>query len=304
MNYYAFEYPFYIFLLLPILYCMYKCKEFIQPVVFVHLHFMSAKKSFFKYEWLVKISILVLLTISLCSPIIVDKLDPLNRFGKDIILALDASGSMNASGFSTDEELKNLSRFEITKKIADRFLQKRVSDNVGIVLYGDFAFIASPITYEKNILSQMLDYLTIGMAGQNTAIGEAIAMGVRAFEFSHAKSRVLILLTDGEQNSGAISPKAATNLAKKNNIKIYTIAIGKEDESDNSLLELIAKQSGGEFYRAANSAELEDIYSTIDKLESSSIKSKEYLKKEYYYFVFLLLACGLVYYLLLKETSR
>lgn len=307
MNYYTFEYPLLILLLIPILYCLYKCKENISPKFFVHLHFLSAKKNFYKLDWIIKVLIFVLLTIGMTSPIIVDKLSPHNRHGKDIVLAIDASGSMNASGYDEENEVsdgKRLSRFEITKLIATEFIKKRVSDNIGIVMYGDFAFIASPITYEKEIVVDMLSYLNQGMAGQNTAIGEAIAMGIRAFKYSRAKTKIIILLTDGEHNSGLVSPKDATKLANDKNIKIYTIAMGDEGDADEALLEQIAKDSSGEFFTATSAKELQGIYEKIDELESSSIKSKEYLQKEFYYQIALVLASLLLLLLLFREIRR
>jgi Ca-activated chloride channel family protein len=312
MNYYSFEYPYLIFLLIPIIYCLYRCKEHKKPIYFVHLQFLSAKKNFLKIEWIVKVLIFISLCIALASPIVVNKLNPHNRHGKDIVLAIDASGSMNSSGFVQENEGfedeisqgKRLSRFEITKIIASEFIQKRVSDNVGVVLYGDFAFIASPITYEKDIVTEMLGYLTQGMAGQNTAIGEAIAMGVRSFKHSKAKSKVIVLLSDGEHNSGSISPKDATKLALDAGIKIYTIAIGNEGEADEALLKQIAKDASGEFFSATSAKELKSVYDEIDKLESSKIKSREYLLKDYFYQSFLLLASGLLLFLLYREIRK
>ncbi len=307
MNIFSFEYPFIILFLAPILYCMYRCREQATPRFFVHLHFLSAKKSFLKLEWLLKIAVFVLLCFALASPIIVDKINPLNRDGKDIVLAIDASGSMNASGFDADAEIsegERLSRFEITQKIATKFIKERLEDNVGIVLYGDFAFIASPITYEKEIISDMLGYLTHGMAGQNTAIGEAVAMSVRAFKHSKAKSKIIILLTDGEHNSGEISPKDAANLAKNENIKIYTIGIGNKGEADEALLRQIAQDSGGEFFSATSVKELQEVYNKIDETESSKIKSQEYLLKDFYYWVALHFGFGILLYLLYGEARK
>jgi len=257
-----------------------------------------------KLEWIIKIIIFILLVVALSSPIVVDKSNPLNRFGKDIVVALDASGSMNASGFDKEDEFsegERLSRFALTKKIAKEFILKRQSDNVGVVLYGDFAFIASPITYEKEIVASMLEYLTQGMAGQNTAIGEALAMSVRAFEHSHAKSKVLVLLSDGEHNSGAISPKDALVLINKQNIRVYTIGIG---EADSALMQKIAKDSGGVYYSARNAKELQSVYDAIDELESSKISSKEYKLKDYYFQTILLLACGFLLFLLYRELRK
>ncbi|MEA1982090.1 MAG: VWA domain-containing protein [Campylobacterota bacterium] len=304
MNYYSFEYPYLILLLLPIIWCLYRCREYLKQRYFVHLQFLAAKKSLFKLEWIVKIIIFILLCIALASPIIVDKSNPLNRYGKDIVLALDASGSMNASGFDREDEYSDgqrLSRFELTKKIAKEFILKRQSDNVGVVLYGDFAFIASPITYEKEIVADMLEYLTQGMAGQNTAIGEAIAMGLRAFLHSHAKSRVMILLSDGEHNSGAVSVKDALGMAKEDGVRIYTIGIG---EADSALMEKIAKESGGVYYSAKNAKELESVYGAIDELESSKIDSKEYKLKDYYFQTPLLIGVAFLLFLLYRELRK
>ncbi len=278
-----------------------------KPIYFVHLQFLSPKRSFLKLEWIVKILIFIFLSIALASPIVIDKLNPYNRHGKDIVIAIDASGSMNSSGFDVDDEVsegRRVSRFEITKIIATKFISSRVSDNIGVVLYGDFAFIASPITYEKEIVTQMLSFLNQGMAGQNTAIGEAIAMSVRAFKHSRAKTKIVILMSDGEHNSGNISPKEAIKLANDSGIKIYTIAIGNRGEADEALLEKIAKESDGEFFSATSAKELKRVYSEIDSLESSKIKSREYILKEYFYQIFLLLALGLLLFLLYREVRR
>lgn len=307
MNYYSFEYSFLILLLIPILYCLYKCKEYTKQKYFVHLHLLSAKKNFLKIDRFLQMLIFVLLCIAIASPVVIDRSDQLNRNGKDIVLALDASGSMNSSGFDVENEVsegKRLSRFEITKKIASDFIKKRQNDNIGVVLYGDFAFIASPITYEKKILEDMIGYLTHGMAGQNTAIGEAIAMSVRAFRYSKARSKIVILLTDGEHNSGEISPKEATVLAKDKNIKIYTIGIGDKGEADEALLRRIAKESGGDFFSAYSAKELKQVYEKIDEAESSKIKSRDYLLKEYYYHLFLISAFLVLLYLIYKEGRR
>ena len=313
MNYYSFEYPYLILLLPPILYCLYRCKEFAQSKYFVHLHLLSAKKNFLKLEWILKIFFVISLVIALCSPIVIDKHDPLNRKGKDIVLAIDASGSMNSSGYAQsndfldlDESIasERLSRFEITKHIVSDFILRRDGDNIGVVLFGDFAFIASPITYEKDILKEMISYLNQGMAGQNTAIGEALAMGVRAFKHSKAKTKIIILLTDGEHNSGSISPKEAMELVENEGIKVYTIAVGNKEEADSGLLQKIAQQSGGEFFGASNAKELAEVYQKIDTLESFKIKSREFAQKEYYYQYFLLLACVFLLLLLFRGMRR
>ena len=275
-----FEYPYLFFLLLPLLYCLYRCKEKIEQRYFVHLSLFTTNTQLFRWEWLLKTAALLLLLTAIASPIVIDKTDPLNRKGIDIVLSLDGSGSMNASGF---DENSRESRFAITKKIAQDFVIKRYEDNVGVVMFGDFAFIASPVTYEKEIVSEMIGYLSHGMAGQNTAIGEGILMGLRALERSKAKSRVIVLLTDGEHNSGRISPKEAAELAKERGVKIYTIGIGNKGEFDGPLLERIAKDSGGRFFAAYNKEALQQAYDEIDAMEQSDIKSRDYQVKRFYF---------------------
>ncbi len=300
MNWLSFEYPLAVLLLVPLLYCLYKCKEQIKTRFFVHLHLMSPKKGWFRLEWLVKVLTLILLVAALASPIMIDREDPLNRHGIDMVLCIDGSGSMNASGF---EEESRRSRFEIVQEIAQAFVMQRIEDNVGVVLYGDFAFIASPVTYEKEIIAEMIGYLTHGMAGQNTAIGEGIVMSLRALQQSKAESKVIILLTDGEHNSGSISPKEATEIAKENGVKIYTIGMGEEGGFDAALLQEIAQQSNGSYFSAYNKEELEEVYEQIDALERSDIKSRAYLNKSYYAAVPLAVAILFMLYLLNRRVA-
>ena len=296
----SFEYTYLLLLLIPLLYCLYRCKEKIEEGYFVHLSLFTTHTQWFRWEWIIKIAVVLLLLLSIASPILIDKLDPLNRKGIDIVLSIDASGSMNSSGF--DEKTRD-SRFEITQKIAQDFVMKRPEDNVGVVLFGDFAFIASPVTYEKEIVSEMIGYLSHGMAGQNTAIGEGITMALRALQNSKAKNKIIILLTDGEHNSGRISPKDATALSNDLGVKIYTIGIGKKGEFDKSLLEKIADESDGRFFAAYNKEELQKAYDVINSLEQSNIKSREYQVKEYYY-QWPLTGALLLLFLLLWKRSR
>ncbi len=292
MNIWLFDYPWLWLLALPLLLCLYQCKKVGAVRTFPHLYFFGTVGKWRNIEWLLKALIVLLMVGALATPVVVDYSDPRNRNGIDIVLSLDGSGSMNASGFSSANERS--SRFEIVQKIASDFVMKRLEDNVGVVLFGDFAFIASPVTYEKEIISEMIGYLSHGMAGQNTAIGEGIGMSVRALRDSKAKSKVIILLTDGEHNSGAISPKEAVALVQKNNIKLYTIGIGKKGEFDSALLTQLARDGGGKFFTASDEKELQGVYDEIDTMERSSIKSEKHTFKEHYYWVLLLGALGIM----------
>lgn len=290
-----FEYTYILFLLIPIVYCLYKCKELIVKRSFVHLELFVLKRPRFWLQDLLKLCIAILLVTALASPIVIDRNNPLNRKGIDIVLSIDASGSMRASGLSEQKE----TRFETVQRVVKDFIAKRLNDNVGIVLFGDFAFIASPVTYEKEVVSQMVSYLQTGMAGDNTAIGEGIEQAIRALSFSKAKSKVIILLSDGEHNSGRISPKDAVALAQQRNIKIYTIAVG--DDFNPALLQEIASQTGAKSYAAVNEDELKTVYEEINMMENSEIKSQQFLKKEYFYQYVLLLAFALLAYYILSR---
>jgi Ca-activated chloride channel family protein len=298
MYWLSFEYPWLVLLLIPLLWCLYKCKEKLQPSYFVHLHLFSMRRPWKKLEWLLKVLILVLMIMAMASPVMIDRSDPLNRHGIDIVLCLDGSGSMNASGF---EEQSRRSRFEIVQQLASEFIMQRLEDNVGVVLYGDYAFIASPVTYEKEIVAEMIGYLSHGMAGQNTAIGDGVMMSLRALEHSGSRSKVIVLLTDGEHNSGEFSPRQAVELAQEQGVVIHTIGIGKPGEFDGELLKMIARESGGNHFTASDSEALGDVYEQIDTLERSKLRSQPYLKKEYYYMIPLLGAFIVMLYLLWRR---
>lgn len=282
MNIWSFDFPWAFLALPPLLYCLYRCKIILHPRYFPHLHFFGNVGRWRNAEWILKALALILMVGALATPVVIDYSDPRNRNGIDIVLSIDGSGSMNASGFGNEENGRK-SRFEIVQDIASGFVMKRLEDNVGVVLFGDFAFIASPVTYEKEIIAEMIGYLSHGMAGQNTAIGEGIAMSVRALRDSKARSKVIVLLTDGEHNSGSISPKEAMSQVQKEHIKLYTIGIGKPGEFDNALLKQLAQEGGGKFFAATNEEELRAVYSEIDTLERSSIKSEQHTFFEHYY---------------------
>ena len=301
MNSWFFNFSFAWLLLVPLLYCLYRCKVLAMPYYFPHLHFFTKPHKWRNFEWLFKALIVICMVGALATPVMVDFSDPRNRNGVDIVLSIDGSGSMNASGFG--KEGSRESRFEIVQKIASDFVMKRAQDNIGIVEFGDFAFIASPITYEKEIIAQMIGYLNFGMAGQNTAIGEGIAMSVRALKDSKAASKVIILLTDGEHNSGSISPKEAVEMVKKKKIRLYTIGIGPKGEFDNALLEQLAHDGGGKFFAASNQKELKDLYDEINTMERSRIKSAHNILEEHYFQWFLAPALLLMTWLIWRRRG-
>ncbi len=285
---FGFEYPEVFFVLPFLFYCFHKCRENPRLVYFVHLElFSNYEVKIDKRLWWKFLTVAALVT-ALASPITTNPFDPKNRQGIAMVLSIDASGSMSARGY--DAEDRRQSKFDIVKGIVQNFIKNRLEDNIAVVLFGDFAFIATPLTYEKEALSKMVSYLSLGMAGENTAIGDGIYESLVALESSSAKSKVIVLLTDGMHNAGGTSPKDAVAQAVDRDVKIYTIGMGNEKNFDKGMLTKIAKNSGGKFFIAKNREALVEVYSQIDSLERSKIRSRDFLNKDYWYAIPLLLA--------------
>ena len=190
---------------------------------------------------------------------------------------MDASGSMAQSGFDENNRLKT--KFNTTLALSQDFIQKRFDDNMGIVIFGTFAYTASPLTYDLESLSYLLEMTNVGLAGESTAIGDAIMQSIRTLSYGEAQNKAIILLTDGYHNAGQTSPKEAVKKAKALGIKVYTIGIGKKSDYDVALLETIAKQSGAKSYTASSAKALSKIYKEINTLEPSAIRSENYLNQ-------------------------
>jgi len=200
-------------------------------------------------------------------------------------LALDASGSM-------EFELGDKSKFDTLIEVAKNFLQKRFDDNVGIVVFGSFAYTAAPITYDLKALEFILRYLQPSIAGNATAIGDALWEAIKDLAKSRSKEKVILLVTDGHHNAGSHSPKEAVELAKKSHIKIYTIGIGKE--YDKNLLLRIAKETGAKSFAASSKEDLQKIFDELDSLEPSPIRSGIYLDKHPLFWIPLLVALVMI----------
>ena len=215
--------------------------------------------------------------------------------GIDIILCLDTSGSMQAMDFK--EEGKRKTRLEVVKRVVEDFIKGRKNDRIGMVVFGAQAFTQCPLTMDYGILLSFLNRLEIGMAGDSTALGSALALSVKRLKDIKSKSRVVILLTDGRNNTGRISPETAAEIARTYKVKVYTIGVGIEGKApflvetffgkqfiwqevdlDEETLQMIAQKTGGKYFRATNTRALEEIYKEIDKLEKTKVKVKEYME--------------------------
>jgi len=224
--------------------------------------------------------------------------------GVDIVLAIDTSGSMQALDFKKNET--QVTRLSVVKDVVAEFVKNRETDRIGMVVFGANAFTQCPLTLDQNILLSFLDKLKIGMAGDATAIGSAIGISARRLKDLKSKSKVIILLTDGRNNSGAISPLQAAEIAKSLGIKVYTIGVGKRGKApflvdsifgkrliyqnvdiDEEVLNKISKMTDAKYFRATDLKSLKDIYKQIDLLEKSEVKSIDHSehKELFHYFL-------------------
>ena len=233
------------------------------------------------------------MVFALAKPFIYDASMNQHKKGRDLILALDASGSMAQSGFDKEDRFKT--KYTTTLALSKDFIKERYDDNMGVVLFGTFAYTTSPLTYDLESLSYLLEMTNVGLAGQSTAIGDAIMQSLKTLTYGQAQNKAVILLTDGYHNAGNASPKDAVQKAKSLGIKIYTIGIGKRADFDVALLETIAQKTGGKSYAASNASQLSKVYEEINVLEPSPIRSENYLNQK----LLISLPLGLVFIFLL-----
>ena len=207
---------------------------------------------------------------------------PLPQSGRNIMLAIDISGSMQQEDF--DDEGRGLTRLDIVKQLVHAFIEERQGDRIGLILFGAQAYIQSPLSFDLKTVQQLLDEAQIGLAGKETAIGDAIGQAVKRYQKNpQSDDRVLILISDGANTSGEVPPEKAAELAAEAGLKVYTIGIGAESmlvrgllgtrrinpsaDLDERMLTLIAERTGGQYFRAKNREDLADIYALLDQLE-------------------------------------
>jgi len=239
-----------------------------------HEHFNSWRKWAIFLGWL-------LLLIAAAGPQWLGKPITLPQSGRNLMLAIDISGSMQIPDMKVDNQPTD--RLSMVKSVANSFINKRKGDRLGLILFGSRAYLQTPLTFDRKTVEGMLDDATIGLAGQQTAVGDAIGIAIKRLMKEAKQHRILILLTDGANNSGTVTPLAAAEMAKKAGIKIYTIGIGSDKlavsglfgpqilnpsaDLDENTLEKIANITGGQYFRAKNTASLAGIYQELNKLE-------------------------------------
>ncbi len=232
---------------------------------------------------------IVLLVTALARPQEGRKSTEILSAGVDIILAIDASGSMRAMDFERNGEA--IDRLTAVKGVVSKFVDGREFDRMGMVVFGEEAFTQCPLTLDHHILHSFIDKLTIGIAGDATAIGSAIGISVKRLKELTSKSKVIVLLTDGRNNAGNITPAQAAEVAKIYGIKIYTVGMGTNQKAsfmvdtpvgprailrdvdlDETTLREISEITGGQFFKATDANSLQKIYATIDELEKSEVR--------------------------------
>lgn len=247
------------------------------------------------------------LIIAIARPQIRNDQELVNGQGIDIVLCLDISGSMLAQDFTPN-------RMEAAKNVASEFIDNRPADRIGLVIFSGESFTMCPLTTDRAVLKSQLYSVESGLLEDGTAIGSGLATGIERLRSSPSKSKVIILLTDGENNGGLIDPNTAKEIAKSVGVRVYTVGVGTEGYApvpvqtpggvvmqrekvsiDEKLLTQIANETGGKYFRAKDNESLRNIYTAIDKLEKSRIEITTLKKYTEEFFPFALAAAALIF---------
>ncbi len=239
----------------------------------------------------------LLLVISAMRPQWLGDLVEVPVTGRDLMLAVDLSGSMDQQDFVLGA--RRIDRLSATKLVAGDFIERRVGDRIGLILFGEQAYLQAPLTFDRDTVRTLLSEAVIGLAGRATAIGDAIGLAVKRLRERDESQRVLVLLTDGANTAGVVDPVSAAGLASREGLKIYTIGIGATEmvkrslfgsrkvnpsaDLDEAALKKIAGMTGGAYFRARDLDELEQIYVLIDELEPVEQDPKRFRPKKALY---------------------
>ena len=238
-------------------------------------------------RWLqmaVAILVWLLLVAAIAKPEWVGEPIVRTEAARDIMLALDLSGSMDYVDFP-GEEGADVSRFAAVQRVVEGFVAERESDRIGLIVFGTKAYLQLPFTRDLETAGALVDLMEVGMAGPKTALGDSIGLAINSFENSEVDDRLLILLTDGNDTASKMTPINAADIAKLNGVEIYTIGIGNteatgEDRVDFDTLAAIAARTGGEFFNAENEAALDAVYRRIDATAVADVRTQSWRPRE------------------------
>ncbi|PCH97525.1 MAG: IMP dehydrogenase [Gammaproteobacteria bacterium] len=239
--------------------------------------------------------------------------------GREMMIAVDLSGSMQIEDMSLRGSTVN--RLDMLKVVLGNFIERRVGDRLGLILFADDAYMQTPMTFDRKTVKQMLDESVLGLVGRKTAIGDAIALAVKRFDAKKNSNKVLLLLTDGQNTAGKISPEQALELAVARDITIYSIGIGADvmlqkslfgtrrvnpsSELDEQTLTKLAEQTGGKYFRAKNSQSMSQIYQLLDQLEPVEQEQQQMrpLTALFYWPLALALLISMLYFIVINITT-
>ena len=265
----------------------------------------SNNKFFFYFRNFINLFVLIFLIFSLANLQKIESITNTTAKGINILITLDSSGSMAALDFR--RKGKEMTRLDALKSVVNDFINKRLNDKIGLVVFGKEAFTQCPLTIDHETLHFLVNRIELGMAGDSTAIGSAMLLSIKRLKDVKSKSKIIILVTDGRNNSGKVNPITAAKLAKEYGIKIYTIGIGSKGKPvpiiqrtpfglrkilvnvdlDDYTLKQIAEITGAKYYNAANFKALKKIINDINKIEKTKFKVKKYVQRTYLYYYFL-----------------
>mgnify|MGYP001239454417 CR=1 FL=1 len=284
---------------------------FVNKKTYSNISFSSLSKAnyglkahLYPFLFFLRIVTVVFLIIALARPQTTDvSVDTIKKEGIDIMIAMDVSSSMLAEDFKPN-------RIEAAKELAIDFIQRRKNDRIGLVIYSGESFTQCPLTTDHDILINMMNNVDIGLIEDGTAIGLGLANCVNRLKDSTTESKIVILLTDGENNTGFIDPITAASIARENSIKAYTIGVGSYGSApyptkdmfgrsiyvdvpaniDEDMLRLVADTTGGNYFRADKKSQLAEIYKEIESLEKSEIEELKFYNVTEKYFIYCLIA--------------
>ena len=259
----------------------------------------------------------LLLVIAVARPTWVGDSVALPSSGRDLMVSIDISGSMEMEDMVIENQQVN--RLIAVKALMKEFIERRDGDRLGLILFGEQAYLQTPLTFDLKTVQLMLDETEIGLAGSSrTAIGDSIGLAVKRLKDRNADNRVLVLLTDGQNNTGVLDPVQAAELAEHAGVTIYTIGVGAEKmvvrnsffgnrtinpskELDEETLTAVAEKTGGQYFRAKNTQELEQIYAKLDELEPVEDMDQSYRPSKALFYIPLLLAILLSFIKVLSQ---
>ncbi len=299
-DHFTFDMP-YSLLLIPLFILLHRLKSsHVESYYMPHIRFLTHRASTqSKLPALCKWMMVISSIVALSDPIIYKEIKSVKTNAIDIVLALDTSGSMSLYGFNPDEY--DQTRLDVIKEVLGIFLDKRKDDRLGLVVFGTYSSMASPLSFDKEAQKSIVQGLQIGALGKSTALVDAIVSSVKLLKESQSQSKIIILLSDGEDSSSKTPLPIALKLAQKYGIKIYPIII---DKTQSNMMELIAKASHTRNYNPKDKEALQKVYDEIDQLEKSKLDYESIRKPQplYAYFLSVSLLCAML--LLLISPRR